>query len=136
MTIDELPALRGTSRAINSLLCKLATQAKQAGELKRGVKMGASTSGTESCTRQKGIVRWLFSCSFRYLHLMSPFVILGSRQDLKCVSLLAKLAQERKNRLLNTQVFPQVYHRSSPLTERTIALSIVLPIGLTRQFKE
>lgn len=49
--------------------------------------------GADSCTRQKGIVCWLFSCSFRYLHLMSMFAILEFRQDLKgkSVSLMDKL---------------------------------------------
>lgn len=69
---------------------------------------------------------------------MSVSVIPGFRQDLKgkYVSLTDKLAQERKNRLLNAQVFSQVYNRSSQTKWmlRTIVLSIALPVGLTRQF--
>ena len=70
---------------------------------------------------------------------MSTFVIVAFRQDLKgkYVSLMDKLTQERKNRLFNTQVFSQVYSRSSRTKWklRTIVLSIALPVGLTRQFK-
>lgn len=46
---------------------------------------------------------------------MSMCVVLGFRQELKgkCASLRDKLTQQRKGRLLNDQVFPQDYNRSS-----------------------
>ena len=47
MIFHELPDLYGTSWNISYLLCKLATHAKQAPQLRRGVKMGAKRSGVE-----------------------------------------------------------------------------------------
>lgn len=46
--------------------------------------MGARRSGEEqSSAGQKGAACCLFSCFFRYLHLMPVLVILGFRWDLK-----------------------------------------------------
>lgn len=62
MTVHELPDFYGTLWNINYLLCKLATHAKQAGQLKRGAKMGVTRSGVEqtSVLDRKGLCAGYF----------------------------------------------------------------------------